>query len=118
MEKEEIFSLLEEWFSKGYFTTTTKIKSESKDYSNNVIEKRCVKRQMSYTSMSKVLFVGDRTGSPVFQAFQRYCDEKRIMTPLEAKVHLNLPSLYKLHKAVSDGVLLRFERDDVIIYVA
>lgn len=118
MDKEDIYNSLVEWFGNGYFTTTTKIKSESEDYSNNVIEKRCVKRQMSYTSMPKVLFVGDRTGNPVFQAFQRYCDEKRIMTPLEAKVQLDLPSLYKLHKAVHESKVLRFEHEDAIIYVA
>ena len=117
MSKEDIYKFLEEWFNKGYFITVTRFKSESKDNANNAIEKRCVARELSYTSMSKILFVGDKTGNPIYDLFQQYCDEKRIMTTLEAKIQLNVPTLYKLHKAVEDGTIMRFERDDAIIYV-
>lgn len=117
MSKEEIYKFLEEWFDKGYFITVTRFKSESKDKANNAIEKRCVARELSYTSMSKVLFVGDKTGNPIYDLFQQYCDEKRIMTTLEAKIQLNVPTSYKLHKAVYNGTIMRFERDDAIIYV-
>ena len=103
MSKEEIYKFLEEWFNKGYFITVTRFKSESKDNANNAIE--------------KILFVGDKTGNPIYDLFQQYCDEKRIMTTLEAKIQLNVPTLYKLHKAVEDGTIMRFERDDAIIYV-
>lgn len=117
MSKEEIYSFLKEWFDKGYFTTVTRIKAETNDTANNAIEKRCVARELSYTSMAKILFVGDKTNSTVYSLFQQYCDEKRIMTTLEAKIQLNVSTSYKLHKAVENGTVLRFERDDAIIYV-
>lgn len=117
MDKEEILGLLTEWFDQGCFTTVTRIKEEKGDNSNNAIEKRCVARELSYTNMTKVLFVGDKTGSSVYDMFQNLRDEKRILTTLEAKVELNIPTLYRLHKAVDSGQLLRFERDDAIIYI-
>lgn len=117
MNKEEIFDFLGEWFDKGYFTTPTKARADEGRSEVHVVESLCVARKLSYTSMPKVLFVGDRTNNPIWELFQKFCDEKRLMTLLEAKVQLNLPSLHRVHKAVERGELLRFEYHDAIIYV-
>lgn len=117
VSREFIYDILTEWFNGGQFTTTTKIKSEVEKFTTSTIESLCVKRRLSYTSMQKVLFVGDKTRHPAWELFQRYYNEKRIMTPLEAKVQLNISSLHLLHKAVESGKLMRFEYSDVIIYI-
>ncbi len=115
--KEFILDILKGWFNDGVFTTTRKIKSEIDNYSNATVESLCVARKMSYTSMQKVLFVGDKTRHPAWELFQRYYNEKRIMTPLEAKVQMNVASLHRLNKLVESGELLRFEFKDAIIYI-
>ncbi len=118
MEKEEIIEFLEENFKGGVFTTPSEVRITYGDNSNNFIEKKCVSCELSYTSIPKVLFAGDKKNSIVYEKFQRLVEEKRIMNTLMAKIFLDVPTLYKLHKAVEKGEILRFEHHDVILYVA
>lgn len=115
--KEDVFELVSYWLSNDMFTTPTEVKKKYGELSFNTVERLCLSRELSFTSIPKLLLVGDRANNEVFNAFQKLCDAKRIMTSLEAKVQLNLPTLHRLHKAVKRGILYRVEFHDAIIYI-
>ena len=116
MTKEEVYDFVKEAFESGFFTTYKQVIPKGR--CTSYIDSLCVKRKYSYTTMSKVLFVGDRTRHPVFDTFERLRDEKRIMSTLEAKVYLGTPTIYKIHGMAEKGCeLLRYEYDNIIIYI-
>lgn len=117
MTKEQILDLIDEWFKKGIFTTITTFKKTVEGASNNTIEKYCNERKLAYTSIKKILYVGDKVGSEDYTLFQQLCNDKRIMDTLEAKIQLDSPTLYGIHKEVGKGNILRYEVEDAILYI-
>lgn len=112
MTREEILSKLTTWFDDGILTTSVKEKLNA-----NEIDKRSNAKELSYTPHSRVLFVGDSNGSPIYDELCNLFNEYRLLTPLQARVKKNLRTLYSIHKAVNRGELMRFERDGAIIYI-
>lgn len=112
MTRSEICDLLLDWFNRGIIISTDKLGIDK-----NEIERRSNNRELSYTPLNKVMFLGESSDSENFSLFKTLCDNKRIMVPLVAKVEKSLRTLYQLQKAAKSGDLLRFERDGVILYI-
>ena len=110
--RNDIASLLTEWFDKGIFKTV-----ESVGVSSNIIDCMSQKKQLTYTPINKVVFVGDGRGDATYEKFMSLYEEKRILTTLTAKVYKDCRSLYHLHKAAKQGDLLRFKYGKLILYI-
>lgn len=110
MTREQIHEKLTRLFADGVLT-------EKRNYKDSDVNEKSNLKELSLTPFSKVLFVGDGTDSDVFAELKRLSDEKRVMSPLTAKVEKNLRTYYQLVKAVKDGTLMRFEYGEVILYI-
>lgn len=110
MTREDIYTILEDWFSSGILVSR-------KSYKDADVYHRSNMRELSFTPYQKVIFVGDSEGSDVFDKLKMLYDNKRVMSPLMAKVEKGLRTHHKLKKAVKEGTLMRFEFDDVVLYI-
>lgn len=110
MTREQIHEKLTQWFADGQLTE----RHNFKDYEVN--EKSGLK-ELSFTPFPKVLFVGYGAESDVFKELKQLADDKRVMTPLTARVEKDLRTHYQLLKAWKDGTLMRFEHGDVVLYI-
>lgn len=110
--REEIYAKLVKWFDIGVFTTTGKVGLTAND-----IEKLSNSKELSYTPHTKILFVGNSEVSGDYSDFCLLFEEKRLLTPLQAKVKKNARTLYDLKKMVQGGLLMRFEYKGAIIYI-
>lgn len=115
--KEDILEKLKQWFSQGTFITQKSIDANEQLHKVSVAESLCVKHQLCYTSLPKVYFVGRNPEHPTLREFQFLYYHQRIMTRLEAKIQMRVNSTHRLHKLVSEGELLRFDINEVSIYI-
>lgn len=110
--RSEIVSLLNGWFDCGVLSTPEKMR-----LNNNEIERLSNKKELSYTNVRKLIFVGDSSCDERFALINSLVVSNRIMPPLTAKVVKGIRTLYQLHTAALRGDILRFERDGIILYI-
>lgn len=112
MTRHEVADLVNKWFDDGTITTASKL-----GVSFNHIDRLSNKRELSYTTIKSLLFNGDSRTSPNYAELDKLIQEKRVMSPLTARVKKDLRTLYQLQKAAMNGELLRIERDGIILYI-
>lgn len=112
LTREEIHKKLTEWFDSGKLTTTSNIRMSAGE-----IERMSNRKELSYTPHPKLLFVGSSEESEDYKLFCSLFDNKRLLTPLNAKVHSGSRTIYELHKLAKKGKLMRFDYGGAIIYI-
>lgn len=112
MTRKEIVDLVNEWMDNGTISTTIKM-----NISTNCADRLSNKKEISYTPISRLIFIGDSENNEKYSLLKSLIDGKRIMSPLVAKAEKNLRTLYQLQKAAMNGVLSRIERDGIVLYI-
>ena len=112
MTKYEVCELLNKWFDEGVITTASKM-----GVTFNEIDRMSKNYEISYTMIKSLLFNGDSRTDPKYAELDRLIQDKRVMSPLTARVKNNLRTLYQLQKAALKGELLRIERNGIILYI-
>ena len=110
MSREDIINLLDDWFAKGIITTTKKL-----GLSKNDIDKNSRKRELSYTFIPKLIFVGNSEGNDNFELLSALIN--RIITDLRVRVDKKCRVPYDIYKASMDNTVRRYERNGIIIYI-
>lgn len=112
MTRYEVCELINKWFDEGIITTTSKI-----GVTFGEIDRMSKNYEVSYTMIKSLLFNGDSRTDPKYAVLDKLIQDKRIMSPLTARVKKDLRTLYQLQKAALKGELMRIERDGVILYI-
>lgn len=112
ISRQQIIDKLTDWFQKGILTTTQIVGEQPR-----VIESLCNKRELSYTSINRLLFVGDSKDSEEFKELKSLIDGRRILAPLTAKVETDTRTDYGVLQASKRGELYRFVHGGLILYI-
>lgn len=112
MTRYEVCDLINKWFDEGVITTASKM-----GVTFNEIDRMSKNYEISYTTIKSLLFNGDSRTAPNYAELDKLIQEKRVMSPLTARVKKDLRTLYQLQKAAMNGELLRIERDGIILYI-
>lgn len=110
LSRNEIYSKLLSWFGEGKFIT-------SENISPAELERKSNNRELSYTGIPKIIFVGNSKDNEDFLTFRTLVETGRILSPLGMKVKKDLRTLYGLHKAVKNNEIMRFDYKKAIIYI-
>lgn len=113
MDVGAVRMFLDDMFKEGIFSVCS-----SADFKGNRIEKMSNEFKVSYTLIPGLVYVCDCERSNAFYGMMHCLTEnKRIMTPLTAKVRYNLRTHYELDKMVGLGYLQKFKRDGLVLYL-
>lgn len=110
LSRNEIYAKLLTWFDKGLLIPRD-------DVPMLELERRINLRELSYTPITKVLFVGDSRDNEDYFEFRTLADTGRILSSLGVKVKKDIRTFYALQKAEKNGDVMRFDYKSVLIYI-